>query len=201
MGAGLRCNASYHIPCTGKTSALYSSLFRGARFFHPCLIPYMEFRFNWVRSRGCEGGFDRVLNPAPSACSEQVQMHEEELNQIIHQGERHLEVLEDSCSSEWSWVIRPSSNGGFKSSLLSYLPINLVFTPEKSQVSIQVMIRFGSMVCQETAKTTETAVMGEGGSWEIVCSLDDGCSQEEAPVIYLVIPSTVHIFNPTNNIY
>ncbi len=29
------------------------------------------------------------------------------------------------------------------------------------------MIRFGSMECQEAAKTTETAARGDGGSWEI----------------------------------
>lgn len=99
MGAGVRYVMHHTIfPCTGKTSAHYSSLFTGAGFFHPCLIPHMGFRFNCVRSPGFEGGFDRVLNPAPSARSDHVQMHEEELNQITHQGGRHLEVLEDSCS-------------------------------------------------------------------------------------------------------
>lgn len=34
-----------------------------------------------------------------------------------------------------------------------------------------------------------------------VCSMDDGCSQEGTPVIYLVIPSLFHISNPTNSIY
>lgn len=127
-------------------------------------------------------------------------MHEEELNQITHRGRRHLELLEDSCSSAWGWVIRPSSNGSFKSSLLSYLPINLVFTPEKAKfrsASIQVMIRFGSIECQKAAKATETAVRGDGGSWE----MDDRCSQKGIPFIYLVIPSLFRISNPTNNIY
>lgn len=99
MGAGLRDVMHYTIfPCTGKTSAHYSSLFTGARFFQPCLIPHMGFRFNCVRSPGFEGGFDRVLNPAPSARPGQVRMHEEELNQITQQKGRHLEVLEDGCS-------------------------------------------------------------------------------------------------------
>lgn len=102
------------------------------------------------------------------------------------------------------WGIGPSSNSHFKSSLLSYLPISLVFTPEKSQVwrvSIQVMISFGSIECQEAAKTTEAAARGDGGVMGNMCSIDDGCSQEGTPIIYLVIPSVLHISSPTNNIY
>ena len=34
-----------------------------------------------------------------------------------------------------------------------------------------------------------------------VCLMDDGCSQEGAPVIYLVIPSLFYISSSTKNIY
>lgn len=99
MGAGLK-DVMHHtiFLSTGKTSAHYSCLFMGVRFFHPSLMPHVGFRFNCVRSSGFEEGFDRHLNLAPSARSDHVQMHEEGPNQITHQGGRHLEVLEDSCS-------------------------------------------------------------------------------------------------------
>lgn len=66
MGAGLR-DVMHHtiFPCTGKTSAYYSSLLIGARFFQPCFIAHMGFRFNFVGSPGLEEGFDRVLILAP----------------------------------------------------------------------------------------------------------------------------------------
>ena len=96
MGAGLK-DVMHHtiFLCTGKTSAHYSRLFMGARFFYSSLTPHMGFGFNCERSPGYEGGFDSVLNPGPS---DHVQIHKEEPNQITRPGGRHLEVLEDSCS-------------------------------------------------------------------------------------------------------
>lgn len=66
MGAGLR-DVMHHtiFSCTGKISAYYSSIFFGARFFPPCFIAHMGFRFNFARSPGLEEGFNRVLNLAP----------------------------------------------------------------------------------------------------------------------------------------
>lgn len=57
------------------------------------------------------------------------------------------------------------------------------------------------MDCREAARTSKACSLGR---WRVVgnvSSLDDGCSQEGTPVIYLVIPSQFPISNPTCDVY
>lgn len=152
MGVGLR-DVMHHtiFPCTGETSAHYSSLFMGARFFLSGLVPHMGFRFNCVRSPGLEVEFDRVLNPSPlrvpcpgthawrGADPNHTQGRETPRGPEV---QLLLKYWAGSSGRHLPVALNPLYWVTFPSTLYSHLI--------KSQVwrfSVQVMIWFGSMKC------------------------------------------------------
>lgn len=87
-------------------------------------------------------------------------MHEEGLNRTAPWGGTHQEGAGGpAVPSAWGLAIKPSSNSGVKSFLLSFLPINLVFKKKRKHqtVSSQVMSSFWIHRVTEDSKTTEAA--------------------------------------------
>lgn len=81
----------------------------------------------------------------------------------------------------------------FPSTLYSHLIKSQVW-----RISVQVMIWFGSMECQEAAKTTDTAARGDGGSWEMCAHwIMDAHRREHLLFIWSSHPFSISPIKPT----